>query len=122
MLTHDKPNNMNEICLTAGHITEELALQLIEIFEKKDSAVGPAWYNDDYDGGDLIHAKLYRMGDFYHIAGLCELALHRMGSHLTTTFDEKVNREVLHYLMDNTPREDTRVWMDIANLLSADLN
>jgi hypothetical protein len=112
---------MNEMCLPPSLILDELGLQLVELFERKESTEGATWYVDDYDNGELIHAQLYRMGDCYDIPGLCELALHRFSKHDETTFDAEVNRDAVHYLMSNTPHEDTKVRMRIVHLLDADL-
>ena len=112
---------MNEICVSSFEIPRALCLRLIERFEKKESTEGPAWYVDDYDNAELLHAKLYSMGDCYNIPGLCELALQRLGAHMTTTYDAKVNRDSVDYLMENTSHEDKRVRMEMARLLSTDL-
>jgi hypothetical protein len=112
---------MKEIYFDSLSMTHHLSVQLVELLDREGSTEGAAWYVDDYDNGELMHARLYHMGDYYDIPGLCDLALQRLRDHMTTEFDAKVNRDAVHYLMENTPQEDTRIRMAIAGLLKADL-
>jgi hypothetical protein len=54
----------------------------------------------------LIHGKLYHLGDYYNIPGLCELALQR--------FNAKRRSSLIH-------GEYTGIRMAIASLLKAGL-
>jgi len=86
-------------------IDEDVATALIQLFEKPESNIGLAWYVDNHDDGELIHAKIYELGDKFQVDGLCDLALERALGDRTLTFDVKSRRDAVKYLMDGRINE-----------------
>jgi hypothetical protein len=70
--------------------------------KKPESKRGTPWHIDDHDNGELHHVKVCKAGNFYDIGGLSRLALGRVSMPQDITFDPKVGRDVVQYLMMKT--------------------
>ncbi|KAF2676506.1 hypothetical protein K458DRAFT_351773 [Lentithecium fluviatile CBS 122367] len=93
------------------------------ILEDTTSTSGEKFYAQDYEDSAPIHAKLYYIGDKYHIPGLQKLALTRLKKDIENrSLDDSVVTKSLHILMDNTPEEDEKARMLVAQYLHRDMH
>lgn len=100
---------LNKISLSASSIFKAFAKELVVLFEQPTSTTGAPWHIDDYDHSEGIHAELYRMGDYYGIFGLSDLALSRAFAEMDTSFDAQVNKDAVQYLMRHAVHGNERI-------------
>ena len=88
--------------MPADKISSSVADELLRIFEDPEAFTGDAWYIDDHDNGEMIHAKMFKMGDCNEIKGLCGSAAKKLFLGPESSLHANINRDVVDYLMDVT--------------------
>jgi len=98
-------------------------MHLLDLFESPGSMLGQPWYTDKHDDGELMHAKVWVLGDSFQVDGLRELALKNAFGNHKLTFDSQSRRDAVAYLMDDRVNEleQKNVYMQIARALWNDL-
>jgi hypothetical protein len=85
-----------------------------------ESTQGTPWYIEDDNTGELLHAKLFVIANYYEIKGPCDLGLYRLFADWNRSFESKEKREAVHFFTQNKTPSDTSMCMAVAQALVAD--